>query len=149
VTITGIALDAGQHYVVNYQALGLPEVMTSTHVHFFFDTVPFEKAGAPAEKTWHVWFGPSPFPDLTVADRPPDAGQICVQAANPNHTPLPGTGSCAPALDVVPGPPRGLTASSALEQTIHQSVSRGGGLPAHLSYGPVTTMPVVAVATSR
>ncbi len=74
--------------------------MTTTHLHLFFNTLPFDKAGAPAEKTWMTWFGPSPFTEYTAADRPPNASQICVQAANPNHTPLLGTGNCAPLPDV-------------------------------------------------
>ena len=101
VTITGITLNPEAHYVVDYQVLGLPEVMTTTHLHFFFNTLPFDKAGAPSDKTWMTWFGPSPFTDSTAADRPTNASQMCVQAANPNHTPVLGTGSCAPLPDLV------------------------------------------------
>jgi serine/threonine protein kinase len=99
--IAGISLDADGHYVVAYETLGLPEVMTSTHLHFFFNTVPFEAAGAPSESAWIRYFGPSPFSDYTAAERPENASQLCVQAANPNHTPLLGSGDCAVLPDVV------------------------------------------------
>jgi serine/threonine-protein kinase len=101
ISIAGIGLDAEDHYVVDYQALGLPEMMTNTHLHFFFNTVSFEAAGAPAESAWIRYFGPSPFGDYTAADRPENASQLCVQAANPNHTPILGTGDCAVLPDVV------------------------------------------------
>jgi hypothetical protein len=128
VTISGITLDPEQHYAVNYQVFGLPEVMTTTHLHFFFNTVSFEKAGAPADKTWYTWFGPSPFTGYTAADRPANASQICVQAANPNHTALPGTGSCAPLPDVV-------------------LVSSTKGIDGF--FGPGTSYPVVAQLQAR
>jgi serine/threonine protein kinase len=100
-SITAIGLDGEQHYVVDYETLGLPEVMTNTHLHFFFDTVPFEAAGAPAESAWIRHFGPAPFSGYTAADRPENASRLCVQAANPNHTPILGSGDCALLPDIV------------------------------------------------
>jgi hypothetical protein len=99
-SIAGITLDTEGHYVVAYQTVGLPEVMTTTHLHFFFNTVPFDQAGAPAEGPWIRYFGPSPFSGYSAADRPENASQLCVQAANPNHTPLLGSGGCALLPDV-------------------------------------------------
>ena len=101
VTISDISLDAEGHYVVAYEAIGLPEVMTNTHLHFFFDTVPFEEAGTPAESAWIRYFGPSPFSGYAAGQRPENASQLCAQAANPNHTPLVGSGDCALLPDVV------------------------------------------------
>ena len=101
VSITGVALDPEGRYVADFQTLGLAEVLTTTHLHFFFNTVPFEKAGAPFEKQWIAYFGLSPFTGYTAADRPSNASQLCVQAVNPNYTPILGTGSCAPLPDVV------------------------------------------------
>jgi tRNA A-37 threonylcarbamoyl transferase component Bud32 len=100
VTITGVTLDPEGRYVADFQTFGLPEVLTTTHLHFFFNNVPFEKAGAPYEKNWITYFGLTPFTGYTAADRPSSASQLCVQAVNPNYTPILGTGSCAPLPDV-------------------------------------------------
>ncbi len=101
VAIANISLDDEGRYVVDYETVGLPESMTDRHVHFFFDSVPPEEAGAPANGPWLRYYGPSPFEGYTAQDRPENAGRLCVQVTNADHTPVPGTATCAVLPDVV------------------------------------------------
>lgn len=100
-TIVDVTLDEEGRYVVAYETEGLPEAMTDRHLHFFFDNVPPEEAGAPAAGPWLRYYGPSPFTGYTAQDRPANAGRLCVQVNNPDHTPVAGTAHCAPLPDVV------------------------------------------------
>ncbi|NLF10271.1 MAG: serine/threonine protein kinase [Anaerolineaceae bacterium] len=101
ITIADVTLDEEGRYVVAYDTEGLPETMTDRHLHFFFDNVPPEEAGAPASGPWLRYYGPSPFTGYTAQDRPANAGRLCAQVNNPDHTPVAGTADCAPLPDVV------------------------------------------------
>ena len=101
VTISGVTLDEEGRYVAAYETTGLPEDMTDQHLHFYFDNVPAEEAGAPATGPWLRHYGPSPFTGFAAEDRPENAGQLCAQVTNPDHTPLASTAHCAPLPDVV------------------------------------------------
>ncbi len=91
--ITEISLAGGQ-YVVNFQTYGFTPQLPGQHVHFFFDTVPFEQAGVPGSGPWYVYGGPSPFSGYSIADRPAGATRLCVLVANPDHSVTQGTGNC-------------------------------------------------------
>jgi serine/threonine protein kinase len=101
VAIANVALNDEGFYVVDYETSGLPESMTDRHLHFYFDNVPAEQAGAPASGPWLRYYGPSPFSSFRAQDRPENAGRLCVQVTNADHTPVPGTAHCAPLPDVV------------------------------------------------
>ena len=91
--IDEITLQDGR-YIVTYETFGYTEVLPGMHVHFFFNTVPPEQAGAPAAGPWFVWGGPRPFNGYTLGDRPAAATQMCALAANPNHSIILNTGNC-------------------------------------------------------
>jgi hypothetical protein len=72
------------------------------HMHFYFDTVSSEQAGAPGGGPWQIYpnmsggSASSPMMLYGVADRPAGANQMCVLVANPNHSVNQGTGNCYP-----------------------------------------------------
>jgi serine/threonine protein kinase len=95
VVITNISLD-NNVYVVDYEVFNFPE-SPQLHVHMFFDTVPPEQAGAPGSGPWKLTYGrygPSPFTQYSVSNRPANATQMCSLVANPNHSIQLGTGNC-------------------------------------------------------
>ena len=95
VEITSIGLD-GNTYVVDYEVHNFPD-SPQLHVHMFFDTVPPEQAGAPGRGPWKLTYGqygPSPFKQYSVSNRPAGATQMCSLVANPNHSVQLGTGNC-------------------------------------------------------
>ncbi len=97
VAITGISLDAQYNYVVTYETTGFTEAENSLHVHFFFDTVPPDQAGVPGDfSNWIVYYGPRPFTEYNLADKPETATQMCALVANPDHTVVQETGNCFP-----------------------------------------------------
>lgn len=71
------------------------------HIHFFFDSVPPEEAGAPGSGPWQIYpTGPgepngSPFTLYTIDQRPDGATQMCILVANEDHSVNQGTGNCA------------------------------------------------------
>jgi hypothetical protein len=87
-------------YVVDFETVGFTPQLPGQHVHFFFDSVPPEQAGMPGSGPWQIYPtangqpAPSPFTLFTVAQRPPNASQICVLVANANHSVNQGTGNC-------------------------------------------------------
>lgn len=86
-TITDIAIDGGR-YAVSYSTNFSPLISSdpsSTHLHFFFDTVPVAQAGVPGGGPWILYDGPDPFTGYGPADRPSVATQMCVTAANHAH----------------------------------------------------------------
>lgn len=91
--ITGIRIENGR-YVVDYETVGYTEALPGMHVHFFFNTVPPAQAGVPGTGPWIVWGGPRPFTGYRVVDRPGGATQMCILAANPNHTVIANSGNC-------------------------------------------------------
>jgi len=91
--ITNIRISGGR-YVVDFVTSGFTYSLPGTHVHFFFDTVPVEQAGAPGGGPWVVYGDPSPFQLLGPGDRPQGAARMCVLVANANHSIRPGTGNC-------------------------------------------------------
>jgi uncharacterized repeat protein (TIGR01451 family) len=91
--ITGIAVVDNQ-YVVAFETHGFTPQLPGQHVHFFFDTVPFDQAGVPGSGPWVIYAGPSPFTGYTVGDRPAGAGGLCILVANPDHSVIQGSGNC-------------------------------------------------------
>jgi hypothetical protein len=85
--ITGISVDAQNRYVVDYTTQGFTEQLPGTHLHFFFNTVSPEEV-----RLMHG--GPSPFTRYTASDRPPEATQMCVLVANPDHSLKQNSGNC-------------------------------------------------------
>jgi molecular chaperone DnaK len=92
--ITTIATQ-GNDYVVNFRVEGFQPNIQSIHVHFFWDTIPPEQAGIPANPgNWILYGGPSPFRGYKVSDRPPGAQQMCILVANADHSVRLNTGNC-------------------------------------------------------
>lgn len=98
--INSIRVQDGR-YVVDFEAFGFTPQLPGQHLHFFFDSVPPDQAGAPGSGPWQLYPaaagqpGTSPFTLLTVASRPPNANQMCILVANPDHSVIQGTGNCA------------------------------------------------------
>ncbi len=95
VRIQGITIQ-GNAYAVEFQAFHFtPDIPGTRHIHFFWDTIPPTKAGAPApSKNWILYDGSSPFLKYKVADKPAGAKQMCVLVANHDHTVVQDTGNC-------------------------------------------------------
>jgi hypothetical protein len=95
VRIQGITIK-GSAYAVEFQAFHFtPDIPGTRHIHFFWDTIPPTKAGAPAKSSnWILYDGSSPFLKYKVADRPAGAKQMCVLVANHDHTVVQNTGNC-------------------------------------------------------
>ncbi len=85
----------GNTYSVNFAAVGFQPTITGRHVHFFFDTVPPTQAGVPGAGPWAMYAGASPFDLWGVANRPFGATQLCILAANANHSVIQQSGNCA------------------------------------------------------
>ncbi|PWH15241.1 MAG: hypothetical protein DDG60_06390 [Anaerolineae bacterium] len=100
VLIKEIVLNAQNQYVVTYETFEYTESLPGTHIHFFFDTVPFDQAGSPGRGPWKVYGGPRPFSGYRTSDRPANAAQLCALVANPNHSVIPNSGNCVPLPDV-------------------------------------------------
>jgi hypothetical protein len=95
--INQITLDDAFNFIVEFESFNFTPTLPGVHVHFFFDTVAAEDAGAPGPGPWFVYGGTSPFTGYHFAERPfgPDgAEKICVLVANPNHTVRLGSGNC-------------------------------------------------------
>jgi hypothetical protein len=93
VSINEIFIE-GDRYVVVYETFGYTEQLPGMHVHFYFDTVSEENAGAPGSGPWFLYGGPRPFKEYTVNSRPSGAMQMCARVANPDHSILFGSGNC-------------------------------------------------------
>jgi hypothetical protein len=101
VEITNITLS-GSTYVVSFQTFNFqPEYQSGQlHLHFFFNTVPPSQAGMPGAGPWKIYpttvggAAPSPFTGYTVGERPGGATQLCVLAANYDHSVQLNTGNC-------------------------------------------------------
>jgi uncharacterized repeat protein (TIGR01451 family) len=91
--ITGIGVE-GDRYVVSFTTTGFAPQLPGQHVHFFFNTVSPEQAGAPGPGAWHVHGSLAPYSGITVAERPAGASQLCVLIANPDHSVQLDTGNC-------------------------------------------------------
>lgn len=94
VRIDSISINASNQYVVVYETFGYTEALPGKHVHFFFDTVPPEQAGAPASGPWILYGGPRPFTGYKVNQRPAGATQMCALVANPDHSVVAESGNC-------------------------------------------------------
>jgi serine/threonine-protein kinase len=93
VVITAIRSE-GALYAVDYEVHNFDD---SLHVHMFFNTVPPEQAGSPGSGPWKLtWgsYGNPPFTQYTVANRPPNATQMCALVANSNHSIQLNSGNC-------------------------------------------------------
>lgn len=87
-------------YAAYFTASDSPKISDepgTSHVHFFWDTVPPENAGTNGKRPreWILCDGPSPFTLTKIADRPPGATKICALVADNVHGITPGTGNCA------------------------------------------------------
>jgi hypothetical protein len=99
--ITSIRVQGGVYYV-DFETSGFEPLVEpdKLHVHFFFNSVPPQQAGAPGQGPWKIYpAGPgqpnsSPFTHYTVADRPDDATQLCILVANYDHSVNLGSGNC-------------------------------------------------------
>ncbi|MBK9050614.1 MAG: serine/threonine protein kinase [Chloroflexi bacterium] len=92
--ITGITVVDGR-YSVSFQVFGYFSDTSSTHVHFFWNTIAPDQAGVPANPgNWKLYGSPSPFTGYAVSERPSGATQMCILVANPNHSVQLGTGNC-------------------------------------------------------
>ena len=92
VTISDITLNEAQRYSV---AFDLTEGITTTNLHFYFNTVRHDQAGAA-----RPYAGASPFIGYTPADRPENAWQLCALVAGADGTAHAGSGNCALLPDV-------------------------------------------------
>lgn len=95
--IKGITVKNGQ-YSVDYEVFHFtPDMFNGRHVHFFFDTIPPDQAGRPAnDKNWILYDGPVPFEKYGVDDKPTGATKMCILVARPDHTVVLNTGNCFP-----------------------------------------------------
>lgn len=94
VIITEIRVE-NSIYAVDYEVHNFGD--TPYHVHMFFNTVAPEQAGSPGAGPWKLtWstYGDPPFTQYGIANRPPDATQMCALVANSNHTIILGSGNC-------------------------------------------------------
>jgi hypothetical protein len=98
--IRTIELGGERRYVVDYETFEFTEQLPGVHVHFFFNTVPPEQAGTPGNGPWILYGGPRPFTGYATSDRPTNASQMCILAANPDHSVQANSGNCAPLPDV-------------------------------------------------
>lgn len=117
--INNITVNAQNQYVVEYETFEYAETLPGMHVHFFFNTVPFDQAGSPGRGPWKVYGGPRPFTGYRPADRPQNASQLCALVANPNHSVIPNSGHCFPLPDVP-------TATARIETTCRNTPSESG-----------------------
>ncbi len=86
-TIGAITID-GDRYAVDYTTTFEPVISgdpSTHHLHFFFDTVGVDNAGAPGAGPWALYDGPSPFRGYGPGDRPAGATQLCVTVATSDH----------------------------------------------------------------
>lgn len=94
-------------YEVHYRVEGFEPLIADDparhHLHFFFDTVPFEWAGtqAPPENqgTWFLWDEPDVFDGWGPGDRPDGAMEMCVLVADHQHRVEVDSGACHPLPD--------------------------------------------------
>lgn len=92
--ITVITIVDG-HYNVEFRTFGYFSDTSSTHVHFFWNTIAPDQAGVPANPgNWKLYGSPSPFTGYTVSERPGGATQMCILVANSDHSVQLGTGNC-------------------------------------------------------
>ena len=99
--ISGITVDNQQRYVVEYQISGFTAQVAGLHLHFFFDSVPPEQAGAPGAGTWTDYAGSSPFIQIKESDRPATASRLCMLVANADQSVRLNTGTCSILPNVV------------------------------------------------
>lgn len=100
ITMKSIELDGEQRYVVSFISSGFTEPVSGTMMHFFFNNVLPQDAGAPGIGPWRAHSGSSPFTAYTAADRPERASALCVLAATAGDGVIPGTGNCIALPDV-------------------------------------------------
>lgn len=93
VRINSIHIEGGQ-YIVDYETFGYTEVLPGVHIHFFFNHIAPEDAGAGGSGPWFLWGGPRPFDGYFISDKPASATQMCALQANADHTINLNTGNC-------------------------------------------------------
>lgn len=97
VRINQIMLDETFNFVVAYDTFNFTPTLPGVHLHFFFDTVSPENAGAPGSGPWKIYGGSSPFTEYHFNERPfgpYGAEKMCVLVANADHSVRLGTGNC-------------------------------------------------------
>jgi len=99
--INAITTNDGGTYVVEFETFEYTVAPGSPHVHFFFNTVPQDQAGVPADpNNWWMYDQPSPFTGYRTSHRPAAATQMCILVANPDHSVQVNTGNCITLPDV-------------------------------------------------
>ena len=94
VEIIHIGIDGQGRYVVQFSTTGFTAQVPGTHIHFFFDTVSPEQAGASGDGLRAIYGGPSPFSGYLTTDRPAAASMLCALVANADNSVVPGSGNC-------------------------------------------------------
>lgn len=85
-SITAVKIS-GDRYEVSFTCSGFTPALPGTHVHFYFNTASPATGG-------QEYGGASPFTGYALADRPQAAQQMCIVAANADHSVITGSGSC-------------------------------------------------------
>jgi serine/threonine-protein kinase len=101
VAIRGITVDGQNRYAVDFVAQNFTPQIPGTHIHFFFNTVPADQVGLGGSGDRLMYGGPAPFTGYAASDRPAGATQMCAIVVNPDHSVIPGSGSC---FDLPSGP---------------------------------------------
>ncbi|MFQ5420430.1 MAG: SUMF1/EgtB/PvdO family nonheme iron enzyme, partial [Anaerolineae bacterium] len=95
VRINRIDLVDGR-YEADFETFGFIPNLAGQHIHFFFNTVPPEQAGAPFDVNWFIYGGDSPFTDFGApGEIPGGATQRCALVASRDHVVTQGSGNCA------------------------------------------------------
>ncbi|MCA9923460.1 MAG: hypothetical protein KC421_13865 [Anaerolineales bacterium] len=94
--ITGITINNDYKYEVSFTTDNFTPNISSTHVHFFFNTVPVGQAGKPGSGPWKVYGSTLPFTGYGPPDKPVLATEMCILVANAQHEITPGSGNCYP-----------------------------------------------------
>jgi hypothetical protein len=102
VELTGIALDDGGSYVVDFFPHEFePAYPGGTHLHFYFNIFEAEDVGIGGEANRIAYGGASPFAGYAAVDRPEGATELCATAAFPDHSVVPNSGDCIHLPDVL------------------------------------------------
>ncbi len=82
-------------YSANFETFNFTPSLTGQHIHFFFNTLPPDQAGAPFDVQWFIYGGDSPFTDFgSPGDIPDGATQLCALVASLDHVAVQGSGNC-------------------------------------------------------
>jgi hypothetical protein len=101
VAIEGIGIDEKGRYTAVFTVANFePLYPGGTHMHFFWNTFSPTDVGIGGEANRLSHGELTPFDGFRTEDRPPTATDLCVVAANPDHSVIPDSGNCYPLPDV-------------------------------------------------